>query len=1128
MGKSSLLVRTRHKLQQEGFQCTSVDLTVIGSDNITPVQLYKGIIADLCRGFKLLGKFNLKKWWDSQGDLSLIQKLSIFIEDVLFVEFPTEKIVIFIDEIDSILSLPFSADDLFAFIRFCYNQRASNPEYNRLVFAVFGVATPSDLINDRKRTPFNIGIPIELTGFTFSEIQPLIAGLQLKQGNANVIIKEILKWTNGQPFLTQKICQLLVNHRENNANNELTISPSNESFLVENIVRGKIINKWQVNDQPEHLKTIRDRILYNQQTLGNLLEIYQQILLGKEVFVDNTREHIDLILSGLIINHNGQLLVKNKIYEQVFNLQWIEKKLERIRPYSQTLQTWVESGKNDQSRLLRGQALKDAQNWCKGKSLTQLDYQYLSYSEEYDRQEREQALEAQKKKEIEARLIEEQKTSKLQRSLLFTITIAFLISISLGIGIIQQYRRVKVSEEKAKLNEVKALLSSTQGQFASNQYLDSLIDAIKAKKRITEIDNIETNILKKVDLSLNRALLNVVGKNRLLGYKSIVEDIVFSDDNKLIFTISRDNIIKIWNRQGKLLNSIEQNDQKSDLRALGITKNNQLIITGNSGGIVKIWTIEGVLKNSFLAHPKKIFSLDIHPEGKIFATASEDNTAKIWTLKGQLISTLKDHQHHVRQVKFSPNGKLIATASFDSTIKLWTTEGKLLRTYTGHKGEIDGMDFSYDSKFIVSGGQDNTVRLWSSGQSGGKIIGKHDNNVMAVTFHPQKNIIVSAGWDKNIRLWTIKGQQIAIFKDQKQPIRILAISPDGQTLASGSYEGDIKLWRLENNLVTKFNEHQKSIISLAFSPDSQILASSSWSDNNNVMMWNLQGNLLYNLKGHTAPVLNVIFSPDGNKLVSSSKNNVIKFWDQKGELIKTLTDHQDSIYGMTFSSDGEKLISSSNDKILKIREKDGMTLKTLTIPDGIYYLASHPKNNLIATSNSGRNVNILDLDGNVIKTLIGHQNNIWGLDWSLDGTFIASSSTDQTVKLWFLDSGKGELEQTKTLTLKGHNATVNKVSISPDSQIIASAGWDQTVKIWDRNGKLLKTLAGHKENVTSVIFSPDGKWLASGDDEGTIILWNLKEVMKLNDVDYACNWIKDYLHHSLDVEEVDRTLCDGS
>ncbi|MGI0483021.1 AAA-like domain-containing protein [Geminocystis sp. CENA526] len=384
MGKSSLLVRTRYKLQQQGFKCTSIDLTVIGSENITPLQFYKGIIADLCRGFKLLGKFNLKNWWDNQGDLSLIQKLNFFIEDVLFVQFPTEKIFIFIDEIDSILSLPFSGDDLFAFIRFCYNQRAINPQYDRLIFAVFGVATPSDLINDRNRTPFNIGKSIELTGFNLSETKPLMKGLQLEKGNAKVIIEEILKWTNGQPFLTQKICQLLVNHSQDTVSGKLIIPSGNESFWVENIVKNKIIDKWQVNDQPQHLKTIRDRILYNQKNLGNLLEIYQQILLGKPVFINNTREQIDLMLSGLVINQNSQLLVKNKIYEEIFNLAWIERQLNRIRPYSQTLQAWIESGKQDESRLLRGKALKDAQNWCKGKSLAQLDYEYLTYSEKYD------------------------------------------------------------------------------------------------------------------------------------------------------------------------------------------------------------------------------------------------------------------------------------------------------------------------------------------------------------------------------------------------------------------------------------------------------------------------------------------------------------------------------------------------------------------------------------------------------------------------------------------------------------------------------------------------------------------------------------------------------------------------
>ena len=53
MGKSSLLVRTLHRLQNEGFQCSTIDMTRIGSENITPLQWYKGMIAELWRGFNL-------------------------------------------------------------------------------------------------------------------------------------------------------------------------------------------------------------------------------------------------------------------------------------------------------------------------------------------------------------------------------------------------------------------------------------------------------------------------------------------------------------------------------------------------------------------------------------------------------------------------------------------------------------------------------------------------------------------------------------------------------------------------------------------------------------------------------------------------------------------------------------------------------------------------------------------------------------------------------------------------------------------------------------------------------------------------------------------------------------------
>ncbi|WP_071587842.1 AAA-like domain-containing protein [Microcoleus vaginatus] len=161
------------------------------------------------RSFNLLGIINLKTWWKEQEEVSLLQRLSQFIEEILLTRFAEERIFILVDEIDSILSLNFPVDD-FALIRFCYNQRAINPEYTRITFAIFGVATPSDLIADKNRTPFNIEVAIDLSGFSLEEAQPLAKGLENVIANPQAVLKEILVWTSGQPFLTQKICELVV------------------------------------------------------------------------------------------------------------------------------------------------------------------------------------------------------------------------------------------------------------------------------------------------------------------------------------------------------------------------------------------------------------------------------------------------------------------------------------------------------------------------------------------------------------------------------------------------------------------------------------------------------------------------------------------------------------------------------------------------------------------------------------------------------------------------------------------------------------------------------------------------------------------------------------------------------
>ncbi len=393
MGKSSLLASTKHRLEQEGFKCSTIDMSIIGTSHITPLQWYKSVVGDLWLGFNLLNKINLKSWWREQEDISLLERLRWFIEELLQLHFPEKRLFIFVDEIDSILSLDFSVDDFFALIRFCYNQRAINPEYKRITFAVFGVATPLDLIQDKRRTPFNIGKSIEIQGFKLQETIPLTKGLGGKVVNQKLILKEILVWTGGQPFLTQKLCQIVVNEQSKDRDKSLI---NNSQLFIASLVRLHIINNWEFQDEPEHLRTISSRLLENEQTAGRLLGFYQQILMGEEVAIYDIREKNELILSGLVITSQGQIKVKNKIYQAIFNLDWVSTKLENLRPYSQSLKKWLGSNQQDKSQLLKGIILKEAIAWSENKKLCNIDYRFIATSQQLDKQEIEINLNAEK------------------------------------------------------------------------------------------------------------------------------------------------------------------------------------------------------------------------------------------------------------------------------------------------------------------------------------------------------------------------------------------------------------------------------------------------------------------------------------------------------------------------------------------------------------------------------------------------------------------------------------------------------------------------------------------------------------------------------------------------------------
>ncbi|AFZ14880.1 WD40 repeat-containing protein [Crinalium epipsammum PCC 9333] len=628
MGKSSLLVQTMHQLQGEGFRCATVDVTSIGSENVTATQWYRGVVADLWRGFKLFGKVNYKNWWQEQENISDIQKLHHFIRDVLLVKFPNEQLFIFIDEIDSILSLNFTLDDFFALIRFCYNQRAIDPEYQRLTFAIFGVATPSNLIQDRKRTPFNIGKAIELQGFQLEECDRLIQGLATQIDNAKAVLREILAWTDGQPFLTQKLCDLIWNLTQEIVDKKLTIPPATESFWIESLVRDRLINKWESQDEPEHLKTIRDRLLVNEQRSSRLLGIYQNILRNTEVVSDDSQEQTELILSGLVVRRGGVLKVKNRIYQEVFNLTWVEKQLSAIRPYSQSFDAWINSEQKDESRLLHGQALNDAQNWSRGKSLSDLDYQFLAASEESDRQKVQRTLEAEKLKEVEARLVQEQKNTKLQQILLGAVSLALLVSSGFAGVAFWQYRQSTISERQARMSEIQALASSSEGQFASNRQLDAMVIAIKAKRRLQNLKNVDAKTLAQVEAALRQAVYGTNEFNRLIGHRDSILTVDISPSDRLIATGGGDRTIKLWQRDGKLLKTLQNN---ATVYRLAFSPDGRFIVAGGVDGNITLWSIGGTLIKTWKAHKAPVWGIAFSPNGRLIASASGDDTVKLWS-----------------------------------------------------------------------------------------------------------------------------------------------------------------------------------------------------------------------------------------------------------------------------------------------------------------------------------------------------------------------------------------------------------------------------------------------------------------------------------------------------------------
>jgi WD40 repeat protein len=1110
MGKSSLRVRTMFKLRQDGIRCVVIDPQMRGK-TIREDQWYAGTIKRLIEDLSLDKQVNFSQWWkelDAQ-DISVVERFNEFIDQILLRQIIDGDIIIFIEEVDNLLSLKFDTDSFFGLIRSWHERRAENPEYQRLTFAFFGVATPYDLIRDHKGSPFGLGHAIELNGFQFSEAKPLMDGLEGKVADPEAVLKEVLDWTGGQPFLTQKLLKLI--SRE-------PVSTLSATELVRQVVQNKIITHWESQDVPPHLKTVRDRLLQSgdEQIKGYLLSLYQQILLEGSIVADESPEQMQLRLTGFVVKHDDRLTIYNQIYRRVFDQGWVKQEIDDLRDplYAEHFRAWQNAKENEKnSFLLRKELLAKADEWAiRVRHLSEEDNYFLQKSREQVQQKiqaennRQLEIECQAREKAEQNV--EEATKKLRRAERKAKRREMMGWIFLSLVMKQAKKIQKRAEQKAKKKEISSLIlfigmitsvivtvlwgkgestklgiekevSEAKTAYSEDKELDSLLHAVRAGKKYQDRgivismsgddENLRSQILSSLLLSYG-----IREKNHFAGDISGIHSVIFSPEGKTI-------------------------------------------ASGSGTGQIELWNSDGKLRYSFKGHNLRVTSVAFSPDGKTIASGSWDNTVKLWNLDGKFLKTL-NHSSDVTSVAFSPDGKTIASGSRDKTVKLWNLDGKFLKPLN-HSSGVISVAFSPDKKTIASLSDDKILKIWSIN---GKLLNFFKiDTTGSLIFSPNgknfaiaSNSISSTENNKQVRLVDLKGNLIQIFAGMKSA----AFSPNGKTIVSGSNDNTGRLWSLDEKLSRNFPVQKFGVDHIRFKPDGSIISHSS---DNILKLWNSEGQLLQTSNKLTDKVTSVVFSPDGKMIASIGLDKYVRLWNSEGQLLQTSNKLTDKVTSVVFSPDGKMIASSGLDKTIKLWDLNGKLLQTIKDKSVITNLAFSLDGKMLASGSKDYTVKLWKLDSKLSKLLGTYDSDITSLAFSPDGKMLASGSKDYTVKLWNLDS--------KTVqTIARHEKFVTSLVFSPDGNMLASGSRDNTVQIWRRldsksNFKLLSTLKGHTKYVNSVAFSPNSKVLASASGDGIVRLWYLDLDNLINN---GCNWLHEYLASNPSIIEKDQLKKD--
>ncbi|WNG59069.1 hypothetical protein F0U59_33325 [Archangium gephyra] len=1089
MGKSSLMVRTAEQLYEEGIRSVIIDLTRIGKQ-VTADQWYVGLLVVLQEQLEL--STDVTDWWGLHRDQGPVQRMTRFLEEVVLTEVK-QRVVVFVDEIDTTLGMGFT-DDFYAAIRYLYNARASDPELERLSFVLVGVATPGDLIQDETRTPFNLGQRVELTDFTQEEAAPLAEGLGNSPEEGRRVLEWVLSWTGGHPYLTQRLCQALVDHHaQRNGGGAWT--RENVWDVVERTFFA------EKSFQDNNLVFVRDMLTRRAPEPERVLRTYQDIRRGRRV-LDEERSLVKahLKLSGVVRREGEVLRVRNAIYERVFTVAWARSQLpvdwrvvrfaalalvitgfvvllplsvllfmrladterDRISAVKALGQAKETNAKAEANRLSVQQEVDSLLAWARKdaaqakQEAEKLQKDARQAKDEADRFRKDaQRLQEEARQALEKKALAEQEISRAR-----TQADEKLNEAASYVFVNQADARLRGASSDLPIST--ALFMEAARVHPSAEAMDSLIRGIvqlrQPRARLDHEDNVLANVLA----------------------------VAFSPAAGLVITASEDKNARLWEastgRQRAVL------PHASAVTAVAFSPDGRSVATASDDGYVRLWnTATGVALPVTLHHEGSVNAVAFSRDGKSLATGSDDNTARLWSsATGQPLSEPLQHRLRVNAVAFSPDGKFLATASADRFVRLWkTADGELQPRPLLHPQAVNAVTFSPDGTLVATASDDKIARLWEvATRLPMSVVLSHDKAVTAVAFSPDGKRVATASSDKTARLWDVETGRQLVFLPHDTAVNGVAFSPDGKTLATASDGKSARLWEVAPRPPLVLLPHDKAVTAMAFSPDGASVVTAS--EDNVARLWRVDKDepMAHPLR-HDARIRAVTFSPEGKRVATASDDKTARLWDASTGAALASLSHAGKVLAVAFSPQGDSVLTASEDRTALLWDAaTGRQRAVLSHDRAVTAVAFSPDGGSVATASDDGTARLWDVATRRLQAgPLRHDARILAMVFSPDGTRLATASEDNTVRLW--DRATGELVGRP---LK-HDFFVTSLAFSPDGRSLVTASEDISARVWNVATGEQRWLLPHDNTVTAVAFSPDGTRVATASEDGSARLW---------------------------------------